>query len=249
MRRLFPDPVDDLAVADAYRDLQFPEPAAARPYVVLNFVITLDGQSTVGTTGVAGIGSETDHRLMRELRVLADGLLHGAETVRRDNFAPTVRAELVPARLARGLAPQPLGAIVTRSGRVDPANPYFSGRPPVIFTTGATQPDLAARLHGAADVIAAGEGDVDLAMALGMLRARFGVRVLLCEGGPTLAHQLIARQCLDEIFLTLAPKLGSDREALRLIEGPPFAPEALPRLELCHVLSHESELFLRYRVL
>lgn len=249
MQRLFPDARSDLTVEDAYKDLSFPEPPPARPYVILNFVLTVDGQATVGTTGVAGIGSDIDRRLMHELRVAADGLLHGAETVRRDSFPPAVRAHLVPARLARGLSAQPLGAVITRSGNLDPANRYFAGRPPVVFTTQAMQPDLARRLHGRAEVLAAGERDADLPVALAMLRKDFAIGLLLCEGGSTLAYQLLSSGCLDEIFLTIAPKVGSDRAALRLFEGAAFAADSLPRLELCHVLSHESELFLRYRVL
>ncbi|HWE61537.1 MAG TPA: dihydrofolate reductase family protein, partial [Chloroflexota bacterium] len=83
---------------------------------------------------------------------------------------------------------------------------------------------------------------------LRILRTRFGVRLLLCEGGSRLTHDLVAGGFLDEIFLTLAPKLGGDSDALRMLEGPPFRPDALPRAELLHVLLEGSELFLRYRL-
>jgi 5-amino-6-(5-phosphoribosylamino)uracil reductase len=248
MQRLFPHAAPDVQIEKVYQDLTFPEPPADRPYVLLNFVITLDGQSTVGAGGAAGIGSATDHRMMAKLRAVADGLLHGASTVRKDNFPPRVPDDLIPERIARGLTPQPLGSVVTRSGNIDPENKYFSMQPPVVFTTSVEVSRVAARLGQRAQVIGAGETDVDLAVALRMLRERFDIRVLLCEGGPVLTHALIAGGYLDEIFLTLAPKLGSDRNALRLVEGPAFAADALPELELLHVLKHESELFLRYRV-
>jgi riboflavin-specific deaminase-like protein len=247
MLRLFPSAAPAIPAEEIYKDLTFPEPPPDRPYVLLNFVITLDGQSTVGKTGAAGIGSRTDHRLMGSLRARADGLLHGASTVRADNFPPRVPDELIPERLARGLMRHPLGAVVTRSGNLDPSNRYFSMQPPVVFTTAGTAPALADRLGARARVIAVGEQDVDLAAALRSLRLEFGIRVLLCEGGARLAHDLIAADLLDEVFLTVAPKLGGDRHALRLLDGPAFAPDALPALQLLHVLLEGSELFLRYR--
>jgi riboflavin-specific deaminase-like protein len=248
MQRLFPQHAPAVPIEKVYEELQFPEPPADRPYVLLNFVTTLDGQSTVGSGGAAGIGSETDHRLMAKLRALADGLLHGASTVRNDNFPPRVPDDLIQERIARGLAPQPLGAVVSRSGNLDPENKYFSMQPPVVFTTGSAKERVVARLGRRAQVFAMGDTDVDMAAALKMLRDQFDIRVLLCEGGAVLTHALLEGGYLDEIFLTLAPKLGSDKNALRLVDGPAFPAASLPTLELLHVLKHESELFLRYRV-
>jgi hypothetical protein len=58
------------------------------------------------------------------------------------------------------------------------------------------------------------DGALDLRAALGELRERFGVRTLLCEGGPRLASQLCQAGLLDELFLSLAPKLaGGDAPA------------------------------------
>jgi riboflavin-specific deaminase-like protein len=237
-----------LSIEAAYRELRFPAPPAHRPYVILNFVVTVDGQASLGATGAAHIGSATDHRLLRVLRAHADGLLHGAGTVRADNFPPRVPDDLVPERLSRGLQPQPLAVVITRSGNIEPDNRYFSGRTPVIVTTADARPRVAERFGTRALVISAGEDTVDLAEGLEMLRSDHGIRLLVCEGGPTLARALLEGRNLDEVFLTIAPKLGSDRHARRLLEGAPFPAHALPRLELLHVLSHESELFLRYRV-
>jgi riboflavin-specific deaminase-like protein len=248
MEWLFPHEDGSPAPSEVYADLQFPDPPAERPYVFLNFVTTLDGQSTVGTTGVAGIGSKQDHELMAYLRACADGLLHGAGTVRADNFPPRVPARLEPWRVERGMAPQPLGAVVTRSGNLAPDNRYFTARPPMVYTTRQAFASATSRLGDRAAVVATGEFDVDLGLALRDLRARHAIRTLLCEGGPVLARDLLGGGYLDEIFLTLAPKLGSDRAALHLLEGPPFLGDALPALDLIHVMRNDSELFLRYRI-
>ena len=248
MERLLPTPSTTLDLEDVYRDLHFPEPPASRPYVYLNFVSTIDGQVTLGEGGAAGLGSKADHRLMGRLRVTADALLHGASTVRKDNFPPEVPADLEEERLARGLARQPFGAVVTLSGDIAPDSRYFSRPGSVILTADLQVTRLASLFGDRAVVVGCGAETVDLGRALGTLRERFGVRTLLCEGGPGLTHDLVAGGHLDEIFLTLAPKLGSDKAALRLLEGRAFDPAALPQAELIQVLAEGSELFLRYRL-
>jgi 2,5-diamino-6-(ribosylamino)-4(3H)-pyrimidinone 5'-phosphate reductase len=247
MEQLFPTP-RSIGDGEGYDSLRFPDPPSGRPYVILNFVLTADGQASLGAGGAAGIGSETDHRLMRKLRVTADALLHGAGTVRADNFRPTVPEDLVPRRLARNLEAQPLGVVVSRTGNLPAENRYFSARPPVVFTTNAPAAGLSARLGSRAKVLAMGEKEIDLGGALAMLRYQHGVRLLLCEGGPSLAYDLLAGGYLDELFLTLAPKLGADSSALRLLQGPAFPEDAVPSLTLRHVWHQDSELFLRYTV-
>ncbi len=86
------------------------------------------------------------------------------------------------------------------------------------------------------------EGRVDLAALLRSLREE-GVRALLCEGGPTLHGALQAAGLVDELFLTIAPKLVGG-EAPRIVEGP--LPE-IAELELAWLLEQDSELFARYR--
>jgi riboflavin biosynthesis pyrimidine reductase len=86
------------------------------------------------------------------------------------------------------------------------------------------------------------DGRVDLAALLRSLREE-GIRALLCEGGPTLHGALQALGLVDELFLTIAPKLVGG-EAPRILEG------ALPEtaeLELAWLLEQDGELFARYR--
>jgi riboflavin biosynthesis pyrimidine reductase len=86
------------------------------------------------------------------------------------------------------------------------------------------------------------DGRVDLAVLLRSLREE-GVRALLCEGGPTLHGALQALGLVDELFLTIAPKLVGG-EAPRIIEG--VLPETA-ELELTWLLEQSGELFARYR--
>jgi riboflavin biosynthesis pyrimidine reductase len=77
-------------------------------------IATVDGRAAVGGTA-AGLGSELDRRLMRELRAEADVVLHGASTVRADPLSARVPPDLSEARVARGQPAQPVGAILTAS--------------------------------------------------------------------------------------------------------------------------------------
>src|SRR5713226_1652736 len=104
-----------------------------RPYLALNMVATVDGRAAVNGSAV-GIGSPADKHLMRELRAEADVVLHGAGTVRADPLSARVPADMVPQRVAQGLSPQPLGAIVTRSGNLPTQHPYYES-PTVIYVT------------------------------------------------------------------------------------------------------------------
>ena len=85
------------------------------------------------------------------------------------------------------------------------------------------------------------EGRADLPALLRSLRKE-GVRALLCEGGPTLHGALQAAGLVDELFLTIAPKL-SGGVAPRILEG---ELAAIAPLELVWLLEHGGELFARY---
>ena len=85
---------------------------------------------------------------------------------------------------------------------------------------------------------------------LEILRAEFGISVLLHEGGPTLFGRFVADGCLDELFLTLAPQLaGRNMQPLRpgLIAGVEFLPETAPWLDIVSVKELGNCLYLRYR--
>ena len=82
--------------------------------------------------------------------------------------------------------------------------------------------------------------------ALEILRDRYGVRSVLCEGGPTVFGALLGEDLMDELFLSLAPRIAGGGDAPTIVEGMPLA--ELMELELVWVLEAEGELFMRYRI-
>ncbi|HLH22503.1 MAG TPA: dihydrofolate reductase family protein [Chloroflexota bacterium] len=248
MWRLFPLPAVERPADSVYADLAWPPPPAARPHVALNMVSTVDGRAAVAGRA-AGIGGAHDRLLMRQLRARADAVMVGVGTLRAEALTPTVPPSYVAARLARGQTPQPLGVLVSNSGRLPLARAYFAradfARVLITSAAGATtvEPAAAAGLR----LIVAGETTVDLSAALAALRDELGVRWLLCEGGPTLNQALLRAGLVDELFLTLAPKLAGGSEPSIVASAPPL-PDSPIGLRLLALHADGDELYLHYQV-
>lgn len=260
-----------------YDDLTFPPPPPERPFVYVNMVATVDGKATLARgTHPRPIGSEVDRALMARLRVHADAVLRGAGTVRRNPYYPAVREVGEELRRARGVPDQPLACVVSGSGAMAPELPFFRRAPrrPIVFVGPRADPEALAKLEPVADVHRApspagravagvapggeapggaprgGEGEggtVPVRWMLGVLQERYGVRYLLCEGGPTLNFALFAAGCVDELFVTVAPFVAGHGGELTLVHGPRLL-EPFPGLRLLSAFFHEGELFLRYAV-
>ncbi len=211
------------------------EPTAERPYLALNMVATVDGRAALNGSAV-GIGSTVDKRLMRELRAEADVVLHGAGTVRADPLSARVPPELSAQRVTRGLTEQPLGAIVTRSGDLPTEHPYYESST-VIYVVGDHDVPVRKPTVEICHVSSVSDVTTDLLSR--------GVRRILCEGGPTLNAALFQAGLVDEVFLTIAPKLVGGDDPLTIVNG---ASPGVIQLELASLVELDGELFLKYRV-
>jgi 5-amino-6-(5-phosphoribosylamino)uracil reductase len=135
--------------------------------------------------------------------------------------------------------------VVSRRCSIDPSSPLVTDTqvPPIVFTTdSAPEQRRAALTDAGADVLVAGDLDVDLKAALDVLDER-GLRRVCCEGGPQLFGSLIAADLVDELCLSISPMLTSG-DARRIAVGP--GPEAPIPLTLDTVLHADSLLLLRY---
>jgi riboflavin-specific deaminase-like protein len=240
VQRLKPDPgptsVEEQL--DPYRPWE--GPLRERPYVAVNFAATVDGRATIA--GVSGpIGSETDTAMLVGLRTRFDAVMIGAGTMRAERYGRPVSSQERRERRERlGLPHDPLMVIV--SGRLDlpwDAPLFTEGRGRVLIFTAseADPPETATTLR-----VLRHEGRVNLVAALRHLREERGVRALLCEGGPRLHAQLQAAGLVDDLFLTIAPKIAGG-DAPRIIEGE--LPDMEP-LSLSWLLEEGGELFARY---
>ncbi|MGN9914341.1 pyrimidine reductase family protein [Phytohabitans sp. LJ34] len=227
--------LDDGALTDLYR--------ADGPVLRVNFVTSVDG--AVELDGFSeGLSGAPDKRVFGLLRMLCDGLLVGAGTLRHEGYrAVRLSAERRAWRRAHGLAEYPTLVVVSAALDLNPGQAAFADAPvrPIVITHGRAPADRRAALSGVAEVLAVGDEAVDLAEAVARLRER-GLTHLLCEGGPHLFGSLAAADLVDEVCLTVSP-LVTGPGAGRITAGPASPPKGMA---LRHVLESEGSLFLRY---
>jgi riboflavin biosynthesis pyrimidine reductase len=246
VRRLHPDVAEEDPEATYARLWSDPEDSGrGGAHLALGMISSVDGGASVeGRT--EQLGGPGDRIAFSRLREACDVILVGAETVRAEGYGPPVGDEARRRRRrARGLAAVPQLAIVSGSLRLDPSARVFSEAPspPLVLTTRAGADGAPSELQAVAEIVATGSTAVELRRAVDLLAQR-GLRRVLCEGGPSLAAQLIAADLVDELFLTLHPVALAGR-APRIVQG---VEADLPRrLVLSELREHEGELLLRYR--
>ncbi len=243
-RALFPESTELALVAIPELLSELGARASRRPYTIANFVASVDGRATISGRS-APLSSASDRELFHALRESADAVLAGTGTLRVERYGRLIKDPAARARRTRrGLAPEPLAVVISRSGQVPYEIPLFAEpEARVVEFTGASAPRPVAAQR---ELVTLEEGAVDLGRVFERLRADFGIRTLLCEGGPTLFGSLVADGLVDELFLTVAPVLVGGESNPDILSGPPL-PEPT-QLELVSVLESEGALFLRFGV-
>jgi riboflavin-specific deaminase-like protein len=246
-------PSEEQGFPGHYSRLMLPEPPEGRPFVYINMVTSVDGKVTVEGSE-QGLGSTDDKRSMQELRVHADAVVNGASTLRISGSTPMVHpADLKRQRAERGLAPQPLGVIVSRSGELPLDATFFTSKKfdAVVFLTDTTPPERVAAVRNTGRHVEIVPDRPDNAAAIvALLREKYDVRRLLCEGGPTLNRALFAARAVDELFFTLAPWIVAGTGNLTAVEGWAYERSTMPRLRFKQLLHNREtdEIYLRYAV-
>ncbi len=228
--------------------------AAARPYapfVTANFALTWDARISTRNGTPADFSSPRDKRRLVEIRAPCDAVLVSAKTVAADNMSiglpdPALRA----ARVARGQAPYPLRVLLTNSGRIDPTLRLFEKdfSPIVIFSTTRMPAKERAALAPRADLWLHESTTVNLAAMMATLRREYRVRRLVCEGGAQVFRSLLEAGLIDELHVTLCPRIFGGAAAPTLTGvADAFLPHSVP-LALREMKVIEGECFLRYAV-
>ena len=252
-------------------NLGFPESPAERPFVIANFVSTLDGVVSYEIKGQSGgstvSGSDTaDGFIMGLLRASADAIIVGARTAQEaspeslwipEYTYPDAKLLFREYRVNVLRKPEyPILVVVSGSGRLELERAIF--RTPGVRTAVITTP------AGSDVLVKAGAtklpsvqihaldakcGRMAPMEMLQLLYAQHGVRTLLHEGGPTLFGQFLAAEAVDELFLTLSPQIaGRKEDTIRpgLVQGEEFMPDRAPGFQLLSVKQRAEHLYLRY---
>ena len=243
---LFPEATDDsFDPAEAVRG-ETRTPTAGHPWVMTNMIASADGATAVD--GVSGaLGGPADREMFMALRGAADALLVGASTVRHERYRPPSGGtdDQRGARMARGQAARPLLVVVTASLSLDPELPLFGepGYRPLIITVESAPTSRRQALGEVADIVIAGDHQVDLRTALDQISGR-GLDIVLAEGGPSLNGQLIAEDLVDEWNLSLSPLLAGG-SSKRPATGAELVPPGRT-MTLSRVWQQDQVLFCRW---
>ena len=253
-------------------DLRFRRSSAARPFVIANFVSTLDGVVSYEIKGKSG-GSTisganpADRFIMGLLRASADAIIVGSGTLRDvsakslwtpEYVYPNAKHLYEEYRVDAQHKPKyPLLVIVSGSGQLELERAICQtpAMRTVIITTATGKDELTRR--GVATLrsveihaLESTSGSIAPRAILRLLKSQFEVKTLLHEGGPTLFGQFLAAEVVDELFLTLAPQIaGRKGDATRpaIVEGAAFLPKSAPWFQTVSVKQEAAYLYLRYR--
>lgn len=213
-----------------YRLDPLPKPLANRPYVWMNMVSTIDGKTVSGSRDedVLDLGSKLDHKVMRRIEEASDAVLVGGQTLRvtSPNWNPATH----------------LRVVVSNGGNLPADAAFLRNGAPIIATSGSA----GIRSRPGTKLLRAGSRRVDFSVLLERLR-EMGVQRLLVLGGSEINAQLLEQDLVDELFLTIAPKIRLGRNLPTYAGGDPLPKGSLPKFSLVEHRSEGDELFIRYR--
>jgi riboflavin-specific deaminase-like protein len=216
-----------------------------RPYAIVNFVASADGHAAYRGRS-RWLSDDADREIFHGLREHVDAILVGTGTLRTERYGRMIRdPERRQRRAASGLAPDPIACVFSRSGDIPTSIPLFDDPSSriVVFTPSALD---TSGLGAQVEVVRLGPDELTLTTMMRRLRSAYDVRSLLCEGGPTLFGALLQEDLVDELFISLAPKLTGGGTAPAITSGPELA--ELRRLDLRWALELGNSLYLRYAI-
>lgn len=234
VRRLFPvaGQTIELEAADARSQLAELYVLTGADTLRINLVASVSGSAVGGDDTSETLTNRADRKILGVIRRDSDVVLVGAASVRAEGYQLPHTAPL---------------AIVTSTGdlgghrlTVDPER--FT---PLVLCP-ATVAETARAGLPSAEIIVVPDAErrmsaIDIVSAL---RAR-GLHRIVCEGGPSLAAQMLDAGLVDELCLSTSPTVGG-------VSLPMFgaSPISAHRLELTQLLSDDtSTLYARWQVL
>lgn len=216
----------------AYGSLVHRTALASRPRTFINMVATIDGKTVVSDrqTGVMSLGSDNDYATLRQIELSAQAVCVGAGNLRAE------KRMWFPKHLLR--------FVVTNSGNVPADRRFFTDAPDKAFVVTSQRGEE--NVPEDLQVIVAGQDRVEPAEFLRKARERFKVDRLLIEGGSELNAGFLRENLIDELFLTMAPKIKLGRELPTYAGGEPLAGDVFMHFRLAACRTLGDEVYLRY---
>jgi 2,5-diamino-6-(ribosylamino)-4(3H)-pyrimidinone 5'-phosphate reductase len=213
--------------------------------ITINAAMTVDGKIAT-THGDSTISSKQDKKRVHKLRSSVDAIIVGVTTVLVDNPRLTVR-------FVKNKEKDPARIIVDSTGRIPFESKILqtaSKIKTIVAVTKRAPYDKIRKIKGAgAMVITAGTETVDLVELFSILK-KMGFKKILVEGGGELNWSLLQLGIVDQLIVTIAPRIVGGRAATTLVEGEGYTKisEGL-KMELKKVLRQDNgELVLCYKI-
>ena len=236
-RRLLPQPAQSVTAAEALGHLRSAADGE-RPVLGLNMIASVDGRITIDGRSTP-LSNPADRALFHALRARSDAVMVAAGTARAERYGPTIRNERTrAARVARGEREQPIAVVVTRTVDLGPELPLLSDPASHVVVVTASDrelPPCAAHVEYLRTAT--------LREALEELASVYGVRRVICEGGPKLNSTLAEESLIDELFLSVSPLLVGGGDATILADS---QLDERQQLELLSLLEHQDALYAHY---
>jgi 2,5-diamino-6-(ribosylamino)-4(3H)-pyrimidinone 5'-phosphate reductase len=184
--------------------------------ITLNTAMTVDGKIAT-TSGDSAISSRDDLIRVHELRASADGIMVGISTVLADNPRLTVR--LARKRVKKK---DPARIVIDSTGKIPLDSRILltaSRIKTIVAVTKLAHIDTLRKIKKTgAIVIVSGRQTVNLKEVFSIIK-RMGIRKILVEGGGEINWSLLRLGIVNELIVTIAPKIVGGRQATTLVEG------------------------------
>jgi 2,5-diamino-6-(ribosylamino)-4(3H)-pyrimidinone 5'-phosphate reductase len=211
--------------------------------IVINAAMTADGKIAT-RNGNSAISSNADLKRVHQLRNSADAIMVGISTVLADDPQLTVRLDTAGLRFPTRVVVDSTGRIPSSSKLLKKANELNT----IVAASNRISSDNIRRIESTgAKVLVAGRNKVELRKVFRILE-KMGYKKILVEGGGELNWSILKLGIVDELMITISPRIVGGRSAITLVEGKGYdhISEGIP-LKLRHVKRHANgEIILFY---
>jgi 5-amino-6-(5-phosphoribosylamino)uracil reductase len=220
------------------------------PHIIISTAMSLDGYIDDAAGKRLRISNDKDFDRVDALRASVDGILIGANTIRKDNPRLLLKSEdRKKTRIKKGLSASPVKITLSLSGNIDSSASFFAkdGIEKIIYTTDLHRDTLRNQFPSEVHIVSGGKEIIDLQVILQDLYKR-SIKRLMVEGGSSILTQFFQEGLVDELHLAIAGFFVGQKDAPRFVKPGNFPQNADHRMHLDSVSALDDITVLVYTV-
>ncbi|BCS92000.1 2,5-diamino-6-(ribosylamino)-4(3H)-pyrimidinone 5'-phosphate reductase [Metallosphaera javensis (ex Sakai et al. 2022)] len=204
-----------------------------RPYIIISSTMTVDGK-IAARDSFSELSCKYDKTRQHMLRAQVDAVVIGARTARVDN--PSLVLKYYKGK-------NPIRVIITNSGDLDPGLKIFNVPPPTVVYT----KNLNDSLKSLTDKGVYVRTFSTMCDAMSDLYQTFSVRTVMVEGGGKLNWSLLKEECVDELRVTISPRIFGSGTSIFDGEGFPGYLSPVLKLQSSYICQCGEEIVIIYK--